>query len=223
MIKDNIKYIEDKIAKSCLNANRNFDEIKLVAVSKQNTIEKIKEAQNFGILDFGENKAQELKQKVTEINDNIRWHFIGHLQRNKVRDIIPYTFLIHSVDTEKLLLEINKRAANIQKVQKILLEVNISGEESKYGLKTFDDVHKILNTSDGLNNVLPIGLMTMAPFTNDEEIIRKTFRGLREMLERVNEKGYKLKELSMGMTNDFETAIEEGATILRIGTAIFKE
>ena len=221
MIKENISDIQNQISKKCLECSRKMGEITMVAVSKQNSVESIIEAGEIGILDFGENRAPELKEKFEICSKEIKWHFIGHLQTNKVKDVVPTAHLIHSVDSIKLAKEIDKRAANINKVQKILLEVNTSGEESKFGMKIDDQVYELANFSKGLKNVELVGLMTMAPYTSDEDIVRNSFRSLKDIFIKLNNDGFNLVELSMGMTNDFEIAIEEGATILRIGTAIF--
>lgn len=221
MIKENISDIQNQISKKCLECNREIDGITMVAVSKQNPVESILEAVEIGILDFGENRAPELKEKFEICSKEVKWHFIGHLQTNKVKDVVPTAHLIHSVDSIKLAKEIDKRAANIDKVQKILLEINTSGEETKFGMKVHDEVYNLAKYCTELENIELVGLMTMAPYTNDENIVRNSFRSLKDIFIKLNNDGFNLVELSMGMTNDFEIAIEEGATILRIGTAIF--
>ncbi len=218
----NIQNILDRIKEKCIESNRDPSEITLVAVSKQNPIEKIVRVENFGLKDFGENRAQELKQKAEVLSLDVNWHFIGHLQSNKVKDVVPFAYLIHSVDSIKLANEINKRAANIGKIQNILLEVKTSTEESKYGIETFETIYELAKHCKKLSNLNLLGLMTMAPFTPDDDKIRSSFKLLKNIFNDLNKKDFGLKELSMGMTNDFEVAIEEGATILRIGTAIFK-
>lgn len=221
MIENNIKIIREKISKVCSECNRNSKDIKLVAVSKQKPIESILEAQDAGLNDFGENRAQEFKEKSSYSPDDINWHFIGHLQKNKVKDVVKNAYLIHSVDSRRLAEEIDKRAGNIGKIQNILLEVNTSGEESKFGLRDENDVFELAEYCANLPNIRLQGLMTMAPWTNDEELIQKSFASLRNIFIKLKNMGFSLTELSMGMTNDYETAIKEGATILRIGTAIF--
>lgn len=221
MIDENFKIIEEKINETCIKTNRKIDDITLVAVSKNNNISSISEAYSAGILNFGENKAQELRDKSKLVKENVIWHFIGHLQTNKVKYIIDTAEYIHSVDSVKLTEEINKRAAGIDKIQKILIEINTSGENSKYGIKNLDELNNITNHCSGLSNIELVGLMTMAPFTENENIIRESFIRLREYKEELNKQGLQLTELSMGMTNDYQIAIEEGATMLRIGTAIF--
>jgi pyridoxal phosphate enzyme (YggS family) len=221
MLEENIAEVKKRISKSCESSGRNLSEITLVAVSKNNPIDKIIDAQKFGLENFGENKAQELKEKATQHSSSLNWHFIGHLQRNKVKDVINFVEIIHSVDTIKLADEINKRALTIDKKQRILLEANTSGEKSKFGLNNFEEILELAEYCSTLPNLKLEGLMTMAPYTDNKELIRNCFKLLKQYLDRLNSKGYKITELSMGMTNDYEIAIQEGATILRIGTAIF--
>lgn len=223
MIEKNINNVQKIIAEKCAAVNRNVNDITLIAVSKQKPFDQIVEANKYNIIDFGENKAKELKEKAANNNINLKWHFIGHLQTNKVKNVVPYSYLIHSVDSIKLTNEINKRAAAIDKIQNILLEVNTSGEESKFGLIKTEEIYKIAEHCRTLHNVNLIGLMTMAPFTSDNNLIRKSFQSLKNIFVKLNDDGFGLSELSMGMTNDYVIAIEEGATILRIGTAIFSQ
>lgn len=221
MIENNVNRVRQNIHETCLKTNRKVENITLIAVSKQKPIEKIVQANKCGIYDFGENKAKELKEKAENSQLSINWHFIGHLQTNKVKDVVPHASLIHSVERIKLAEEINKRAGNINKIQKILLEVNTSGEESKFGLHEFTEIYNFSKHCKSLKNISLIGLMTMAPFTSNEEIVRNSFKSLKNIFVKLNSSGFELTELSMGMTNDYKIAIEEGATILRIGTAIF--
>jgi hypothetical protein len=224
MITENLKHIEEIVQKKCFELNRKRDEITIVAVSKNNSVDAILEALNFGYKDFGENKAQELRDKAEILQDKIlNWHFIGHLQTNKVKYVIKHAKLIHSVDSFELAEEINKRALALNKIQSVLIECNISNEESKFGLQNKDEIFKLAEFIKTKSNLNLCGLMTMAPFTDDEKVIRRTFRGLKDIFDEMNKFGYNLKELSMGMTNDFLIALEEGATMLRIGTAIFGE
>lgn len=221
MVRENLHRLEERIKAACLKANRKRNEVRLVAVSKTYPIEVIKEALNLGQRDFGENRALELRDKFGLISDEIYWHFIGHLQTNKVKYVIKPAEFIHSVESIKLAEEINIQAAKIEKQQKILLEINTSNEDSKFGLRNEEKIFELAEYCKNLKNIKLCGLMTMAPFTDDEKIIRKTFRSLRELKVKLNKSGFDLTELSMGMTNDFEIAIEEGATMIRIGTAIF--
>ena len=222
MIQKNYNRLQQKISEICEKCSRNPAEITLIAVSKNNPISAIEEAQKCGLIHFGENKAQELRDKA-EIKPDIVWHFIGHLQTNKVKYAVKAAEFIHSVDSEKVLEEINKRAALENKIQKILFEVNTSDESNKFGLKDFESLKNLVVLSKEMKNVDAKGLMTMAPFTDDKKIIRDCFVQLRQWKEKLNKEGYGLTDLSMGMTNDFDIAIEEGATMIRIGTAIFGE
>lgn len=223
MISENLKKVERKITDICSNNGRNRSEIKLIAVSKTQSVEIIKEAFNAGIKDFGENKAQELRNKAEQINERFNWHFIGHLQTNKVKYVIKSAQFIHAVDSIKLVEEISRKAEQINKKQQVLLEIKTSEEATKFGLQYEKEIFDTVEFCNKVSNVKLIGLMTMAPFTNNEKIIRNCFGKLRHLKERLNENGFGLTELSMGMTNDYEIAIEEGATMLRIGTAIFGE
>jgi len=226
MITGNIKRIRELIEKKAIESKRDPGEIRLIAVSKNFGKDEIVTAFNEGIVDFGENKAQELVSKYEElgtINSKIIWHFIGVLQRNKVRFAVQTSEFIHSVDSLLLASEINKRAGKINKIQKILLEVNTSGEESKSGITEESELKDLLKYSRELPNVKPVGLMTIAPYTDNKDLIRNSFSYLNQLKNELNSGENDLTELSMGMTNDFEIAVEEGATMLRIGTAIFGE
>jgi hypothetical protein len=221
MIVENLKHLRERIAAKCAEFKRNPKEIKLVAVSKFFGLDAINEANRLGITDFGENRAQELRDKYELLGDKVSWHFIGTLQRNKVKYAVKAAAYIHSVDSATLTDEINIQAQKLNKVQKILLEVKTSSEESKSGLTTEYELLNLVKHCSTLQNVELVGLMTMAAYTDDTEIIRKSFIELRNLRDKINQNGFDLKELSMGMTNDYEIAIEEGATMLRIGSAIF--
>ena len=221
MIAENIQQLRDRIAVKCAECNRNPEEIRLIAVSKFFGIGAINEANRLGIADFGENKAQELRDKFEILGNKITWHFIGTLQRNKAKYAVKAAEYIHSVDSILLADEINEQAKKLNKVQKILLEVKTSFEETKSGLSENNDIMDLVIHCSTLSNIQLVGLMTMAPLTEDTEIIRKSFAYLRNLKDKINRNGFDLRELSMGMTNDFEIAIEEGATMLRIGSAIF--
>lgn len=223
MIADNLTRLKDRIAKKCENVGRNPNEIRLIAVSKYFGTDAILEANRLGINDFGENRAQELMLKFEKIGYKVIWHFIGTLQKNKVKYAVKTSEYIHSVDSIELLEEINKRASSLNKVQKILLEVKTSSEESKSGLTNEEEIFKIAEQAKNYSNINLTGLMTIAPLTEDENLIRKSFRDLRLLKEKMNDAGININELSMGMTSDFEIAIEEGSTMLRIGSAIFGE
>ena len=221
MIAENIRHLIERIAAKCAEFKRNPQEIRLIAVSKFFGPDAISEANRLGITDFGENKAQGLRDKYEILGDKVTWHFIGTLQRNKVKYAVKSASFIHSVDSTMLAVDINKEAKKLNKIQKILLEVKTSFEESKSGLSNYTEVLELVNHCSTLSNIELVGLMTMAPFTNDEGIIRKSFSDLRKLKVEINKNGFDLRELSMGMTNDYEIAIEEGATMLRIGSAIF--
>ena len=221
-ISENISKIRKKISRAALKSDRKLSDIKLIAAIKNVSPEKIMEAIDFGITDLGENRAQDAVVKFKEIGNLARWHFIGHLQRNKVKYIIPFVELIHSVDSLRLVREIDKQARKIEKVQRILLEVNISREESKFGFSP-GEVYEKLKEIGKFKNVLVEGLMTIPPFMTEAENSRNLFKKLKEIFDNIEQNVPDIKPsyLSMGMTNDFEVAIEEGANMIRIGTGIF--
>ena len=221
MIPENLKSVLNKIEKKCIEVNRDTSEVKLIAVSKNFGLDEINAAFDEGQRDFGENKAQELVAKYEELGDKINWHFIGHLQRNKVRFVVNTADYIHSVDSLMIASEINKRAAKVNRIPKILLQVKTSDEETKSGLVNESEIRDLVSYCKEFPNIELVGLMTIAPFTDDKEAVRNSFSYLRKLRDRLNIDGSNLKELSMGMTSDFEIAIEEGATMLRIGSAIF--
>ncbi len=221
MIAENLALLRHKIEESCKRSGRNADDVKLIAVSKYFGVDSIIEAKNCGLTNFGENRAQELTLKFEKLGNEVTWHFIGTLQKNKVKYAVSAAELIHSVDSLELVEEINLKAEKFGKVQNILLEVKTSDEETKSGLETKTEILSLVKRCSELKNIGLNGLMTMAPLTEDINIIRKSFRDLRNLKDQINNKGYNLTELSMGMTSDFEIAIEEGATMIRIGSAIF--
>lgn len=204
------------------------EHVKIIAVSKTRTIEEIKEAIDAGQLDFGENRVQELVAKQPYLPEFIRWHFIGHLQTNKVKQIIPLAEMIQSVDSPKLLFEINKEAAKINQKVSCLLEFHIAKEETKHGFD-LDGVKNLLNSDDyrKCKNIHIKGVMGMATFTNDLHQIRNEFRKLHEYFIFLKDNYFasddSFREISMGMSNDYMIAIEEGSTMVRIGTTIFGE
>lgn len=223
MITDNIKSLRDKIAEKCIKVNRKPGDVKIIAVSKNFGVKQVLEALKSDMHNFGENKAQELDSKFAQLGNKVTWHFIGHLQKNKVKSVVKCAEFIHSVDSLEIAAEINKRAENLNKIQKILLQVKTSDEETKSGISNesefFDIAHKCME----FKNIGLVGLMTIAPFTDDRNLIRKSFKYLSNLRANLKSNGIFLNELSMGMTDDFDIAIEEGATMLRIGTAIFGE
>jgi len=221
MIAENLKRLRDRINGQCAASGRSAEEIKLIAVSKNFGIDAITEVNKLEITNFGENKAQELRDKFELLGNKVNWHFIGTLQRNKAKYVVRAASLIHSVDSLSLADEINKQAAKNDKVQGILLEIETSFEETKSGLNQDEQIIKLVEHCKTLSNINLLGLMTMAPYTDDEQLIRKSFSELRKLKDKISQQGFHLTELSMGMTSDFELAIDEGTTMLRVGSAIF--
>ncbi len=220
-MRERLESVLKRIESAAKRARRDPGEITLVAVSKNFPADAVKEAYSLGLRNFGENRAQELKGKYEELRDlDITWHFIGRIQTNKVKYFVPIADYVHSVWRKEELDEIEKRASKINKVMRVFIEMNISGEESKAGIRE-DEVHEFLELASGYEHIKVIGLMTMAPFVEDPEEVRWVFRRLREIKDDMSKDFPHLRELSMGMSNDFEVAIEEGATFVRIGTAIF--
>jgi pyridoxal phosphate enzyme (YggS family) len=223
IIKNNLRIINEKIKKAALKANRNPEEIKLVAVTKTVTIEQIKEAINVGVKIIGENKVHEAKEKYHILTADIKWHLVGHLQTNKAKYAVEIFDLIHSVDSIKLAKEIDRRSLQFGKITNVLVEVNISAEETKYGIKP-EEVEPFLKEISKFPRIWVRGLMTIAPMVKDKEETRPYFRKLRELSKEIkskNMKNVKMDYLSMGMTEDFEIAIEEGANMVRVGRGIF--
>lgn len=221
----NLSEVQNRITQAARRAGRSPDEITLIAVSKTKPVEMIKEIYDAGIRDFGENKVQEISAKSAVLPSDIRWHMIGHLQRNKVKQVIDKACLIHSVDSMRLALQISEEAQKKGITVPILLEVNIAGEESKYGF-TAAETAEVLPDIASLGGITVRGLMTSAPFVNDPEENREYFRLMKQLcvdLKAQNIDNTNMDYLSMGMTNDFEVAVEEGATHVRVGTAIFGE
>lgn len=221
-IYDNINRIRDRIEAVCSRCSRNPYEVNVEAVSKTVGPEKIREAIRCGITIIGENRVQEAWSKRQLVPEKASWHMIGHLQTNKVKRALEFAHVIESVDSLHLAREINRRAAAQGKIANFFIEVNTSGETSKYGVdpeEAFDLFHEI----SALPNVKVNGLMTIGAFLQDPEQVRPCFRILRKLRDQINATETKLEHLSMGMTNDYEVAIEEGATIIRIGRAIFGE
>lgn len=223
-IGDNIKSIKERIEFAAKKAGRNPDDILLLAVSKTQSIDKIKEVRDLGIKTFGENKVQEIIAKYDYIKD-VKWHMIGHLQRNKVKYIIDKVDMIHSLDSIELAQEIDKRAQKNNIIMPVLIQINIGKENSKSGIYEEELFSFIENIKD-YKNILISGIMTIPPKTDNEKEIRVYFKRMRElfeMLKNIKSDNINIKYLSMGMTGDFEIAIEEGANIVRIGTGIFGE
>ncbi len=219
--------IIERVREVCRTAGRAPDEVKILPVTKGFGPELIRACWEFGFTVFGENRVAEYLEKKASLKDHpaaaAGWQMIGHLQSNKVRKIIGEFELIHSFDRQSLIDEFTRRLAGTEKIQKVLLQVNVSGEDSKYGA-TPEAAPELLEKLLGNPNLEPLGLMTMAPWTDDEEIIRQTFAGCRRLRDRLTKRfDIALPELSMGMTNDYEIAIQEGATLLRLGRLLFGE
>jgi pyridoxal phosphate enzyme (YggS family) len=220
----NLVMIQERIAAVATRVGRNPSEIKMIAVSKGRSMERILEASEAGQLIFGENRAQELRDKLEKVDMELEWHFIGHLQRNKVNMVVGKVALIHSVDNRQLAEAIDSRAKALGITQEVLLQVNVSGEESKYGVSE-GEAPQLLETILTLSGLRVRGLMTIAPLLRNKEEARPCFRRLCELMDTLVGR-YQLDDLvilSMGMTQDFEIAVEEGANMVRIGTAIFAD
>ena len=223
MLQEHLQEVEEKIAAACRRAGRDRREVTLIAVSKTKPVEMLQEAYDLGVRVFGENKVQELTGKYEALPDDIHWHMIGHLQTNKVKYLIGKVDLIHSVDSFKLAQTIEKESEKKGCVTDILVEVNIAEEESKFGLKK-EEVIPFIEKIAQFSHICVRGLMTIAPFVDDPEKNRTIFADLHKLYVDIKEKNIDnvtVSILSMGMTNDFEVAIEEGATMVRIGTGIF--
>ena len=226
MIKENLEQVEQNIERACKKAGRARSEVTLIAVSKTKPVEMIQEIYDAGCRDFGENKVQELCEKIEQLPNDIKWHMIGHLQRNKVKYIIDnHVSLIHSVDSYRLAEEINIQAKKKNVIIPILVEVNIAMEESKFGISPEDAIALVEQIAE-LKNVKIEGLMTIAPYVVDAEENRLYFRKIKQLSVDIGNKNIdnvSMKILSMGMTGDYMVAIEEGATMVRVGTGIFGE
>lgn len=225
MIEENLKRTEERIKAACERAGRAYSDVTLIAVSKTKPIEMIEEAIRCGKMEFGENKAQEFKEKYDILQKNLKWHFIGHLQTNKVKYVVGRASLIHSLDSLHLAEEIENESARKNVISDVLIEVNFANEASKFGFKPREalDVAGIISK---FPHICVKGLMTVAPFVENVETNREIFRGMKNLavdIERENIDNISMGILSMGMTNDYEVAIEEGATHVRIGTGIFGE
>lgn len=221
-----LEQVKDRIARAVDRCGRDPAEIKLVAVSKTVPTEAVQAAIEAGVTDLGENYIQEAAEKIEALRGlDVSWHFIGHLQTNKAKVAVKLFDLIHSVDSSKLAQELNKRAAAAGKVQPILIQVNISGEETKSGIDPSQTIGLIRQIAE-LTNLHVRGLMTMPPFFNAPDMVRPYFKALKDLQGDVKSEAIPridMSELSMGMSGDFETAIEQGATLVRVGTAIFGE
>ncbi|MCM1027283.1 MAG: YggS family pyridoxal phosphate-dependent enzyme [Roseburia sp.] len=223
MIRDNLEAVREQIRQACQRAGREETDVNLIAVSKTKPLELLREAYEAGARDFGENKVQELAEKMPQLPDDIRWHMIGHLQRNKVKYLVGRVYLIHSVDSLRLAEEISREAVKKQATVRILLEVNVAGEEGKYGVSV-EEAPALAAAVAALPGIRVEGLMTVAPFVENPEDNRVIFRKLRQLsvdIERKNIDNVNMSVLSMGMTGDYAVAVEEGASYVRVGTGIF--
>ena len=224
-IRENVQFARNKIAEACRRSGRKSEEIELVAITKTVDVEQINEAIEAGIRVVGENRVQEAWRKFQEVGEKVHWHMVGHLQTNKVKRVLQFADMIHSVDSVYLAREIQTQAKKLEKTIEILIQVNTSGEESKFGLEPEATIGAIEEVST-LPNLKIKGLMTIGAFLPNPEDVRPCFKLLHDLKDRVNERGIASVEigtLSMGMTNDYEIAIEEGSTMVRVGTAIFGE
>ena len=225
MIRENLDAVHGKIRQACERAGRSPEEVTLIAVSKTKPVEMILEAYEAGVRDFGENKVQELMDKIPRLPSDIRWHMIGHLQRNKVKYLVGKVEMIHSVDSLRLAEEISREAVKRGCEVRILIEVNAAGEESKFGVRP-EETEALVRAAAALPGIRVCGLMTIAPLTENAEDNRIFFRTLKNLsvdIERKNIDNVHMACLSMGMTGDYETACEEGAAFVRVGTGIFGE
>ena len=223
MIAENIRSVEQRIQAACARAGRRRDEVTLICVTKTMPVTDLQEAYDEGQRNFGENRVQEITEKYPLLPDDIRWHMIGHLQRNKVKYLMDRVVMIHSVDSASLARTISKEAVKAGRTMDILLEVNAAGEESKFGL-SYEEVLPLVREIAPLPGLHICGLMTVAPYTDDPETNREFFKKRGDVsfdIDRQSIDNVSMHTLSMGMTGDFEVAIEEGATHIRVGTAIF--
>ena len=225
MLQDNYDKVAGNILRACEKSGRNPDEVTLIAVSKTKPVSMLQEIYDHGCRDFGENKVQELLEKYEVMPKDIRWHLIGHLQRNKVKYVVDKAALIHSVDSLKLAEEISKEALKKNVEADILIEVNVAEEESKFGTRTEDAIELVLQVAK-LPGIHIKGLMTIAPYVENPEENRQYFAQLKQLSVDISAKNIdnvSMNVLSMGMTGDYETAVSEGATLVRVGTGIFGE
>ncbi|MBU5481482.1 YggS family pyridoxal phosphate-dependent enzyme [Blautia sp. MSJ-19] len=225
MVAENLEQVRKNIKESCRKVNRDPAEVTLISVSKTKPVSMLQEAYDAGSRDFGENKVQEIMDKYPQLPSDIRWHMIGHLQRNKVKYIVDKVALIHSVDSLRLAETIEQEAAKHQVTVSVLIEVNVAQEESKFGLKT-EEVLSLVESVAAFPHIHIEGLMTIAPYVEDPEENRAIFRQLKKLsvdIAAKNINNVSMSVLSMGMTGDYQVAVQEGATMVRVGTGIFGE
>lgn len=222
-IRSNVEVVRTGVAAAARRAGRRPEEVTIVAVSKTRSVEEVREAVAAGLTDFGENRVQELKEKWSHLQTGLTWHLIGSLQTNKARSALEMANLIHSVDREALVLELAKAAERLNVTPQVLIQVNVSGEESKHGIDP-EGLPDLLRQASATGRLEVRGLMTMAPLYDDPELARPHFRRLRELageMERLKLPRVEMRHLSMGMSGDYLIAVEEGATLVRVGTALF--
>ncbi len=222
MLQENIQLVQKRLAKAAAKRGVSAEEITLVAVTKTIPLARIRSAWEQGIRHFGENRLQEALPKINSLPPELHWHFVGHLQTNKVKDVLPYFKLVHSLDRLKLARVMQKEAEKTGRVVDVLLQVNIGSEESKYGFEP-EEVEAALEEIVSLDRIKVHGLMAIAPMVEDPEEVRPYFRRLHHIFKSLKVAGAEMKYLSMGMTNDFEVAVEEGSNMVRLGTALFGE
>ena len=225
MVTENLRKVEKKIESACTRAGRDRNDVTLIAVSKTKPVEMMREAMQCGIVTFGENKVQEIVEKQKELTEPLDWHMIGHLQRNKVKYLVGKASLIHSVDSIRLAEQIEKEYAKADEIANILIEVNMAQEESKFGI-TSEETEQLVREIAKFPHIRIKGLMTIAPYTDNPESNRVYFRNMKKLsvdIENKNIDNVSMSVLSMGMTGDYQVAVEEGATLVRVGTGIFGE
>jgi len=221
LLNNNYQKVLAEIRQAATEAGRDPGTVKLIAVTKVATLEQLLEAAALGIRDFGANRVQDAAEQVKSLPE-VRWHFIGHLQTNKVKDVLPVYTMIHTLDRVSLAKKLQQVAERFDCTAEAMIQVNVAGEESKFGL-TPEELPGFIEQLGSFDRIKVQGLMTMAPYVEDPEEVRPYFRRLRLLRDENAVEGFKLSELSMGMTNDFKVAIEEGATMVRIGSALFAE
>ncbi len=220
-IKNNLQTVKDEIALAIERRRKIFDdEVKLVAVTKNHNVEMMREAIDLGVNEIGENRIQEATEKFSSLDRKVKWHLIGHLQTNKVKAAVKIFDLIHSIDSEHLAVAVNRAAKSTEKIQDVLIQVNLAKEESKTGIE-IENLDELIKTVESLENLKLRGLMMIAPNYEDVEDCRPLFKKMYELFQDLKQKNSEVKYLSMGMTHDYKIAIEEGANIIRVGTAIF--
>ena len=222
MLYENYEKVVENVKNACARSGRDFQDVTIIAVSKTKPLSDVEELLAHGVTEFGENKVQEMVDKYEHVSKPVNWHLIGHLQTNKVKYIVDKACLIHSVDSVHLAKEIEKEAAKKDVIAKVLIEVNIAQEESKFGIRE-DEVYSLIDAVKDMPHVHVMGLMTIAPFVENPEENRIYFRKMHQLLLDIKSKcidNVDMNVLSMGMTNDYEIAVEEGATMIRVGTAI---